>query len=256
MSFQYRLGRLHPMPSRKRVWLHQIVSADLPDPGKFDNRGTLTDWGMDGNDTVGDCTIAGLEHAVKCWRQMKGSPDTGGITAQQVLDLYSTYTGYNPADPSTDQGANEQDVLTKAQQLGFFDRKIQGFAAIGVNATPHLNWAGANLGGLYIGIALPKSIEAHMDDPTVVWDVADGSLSGDSAPGSLGGHCVWVVASDSTGFWFVSWGRIYKMMWWFWQTYVDEVWCLIPDSGDFFTPYGVAPDHLSEATLAQLMQEL
>src|SRR5437867_3992753 len=56
-------------------------------------------------------------------------------------------------------------------------------------------------GGLYIGLSLPLS--ARRQD---VWDWT-GSLSGDSKPGSWGGHAVDVVGFDAAGLTVVTWGR-------------------------------------------------
>ena len=60
-----------------------------------------------GNDTVGDCTCAGAGHALGLWTGNAG--DLVTLTREQVLAMYSAITGYNPSDPSTDQGANEVD---------------------------------------------------------------------------------------------------------------------------------------------------
>src|SRR6185369_13523516 len=63
-------------------------------------KATGGDWGMMGNDLVGDCVIADDAHY-----HMLRTANTGTIeipTTQQVLDQYSAVTGYNPNNPATD----------------------------------------------------------------------------------------------------------------------------------------------------------
>ena len=44
-----------------------------------------------------------------------------------------------------------------------------------------------------------------------------GSLSGDDAPGSWGGHAVDVVGYDDAGLTVVSWGALLRASWDFWD---------------------------------------
>src|SRR5208282_2013127 len=55
------------------------------------------DWGMDGNDSVGDCTCADPAHRLMIW-SAQGTGKLVMPTAAETLALYSAITGYNPAD--------------------------------------------------------------------------------------------------------------------------------------------------------------
>ena len=68
-------------------------------------------YGMLGNDAVGDCTIAGHYHLRMNMQAVANAGTPLVVTTEQALADYSAATGYNPADPSTDQGAN----MTKQQ---------------------------------------------------------------------------------------------------------------------------------------------
>src|SRR5438093_1137652 len=71
-----------------------------------------------------------------------------------------------------------------------------------------------------------------------VWDWT-GSLSGDSKPGSWGGHAVDVVGFDASGLTVVTWGRLQAMTWSFWDRYCDESYAVL--SRDFLS-HGRAPN--------------
>src|ERR1700704_4204348 len=64
---------------------------------------------MDGNDTLGDCTIAALAHAITVYRGLVGSKKVI-MTKAAVVKLYMHLTG------GVDSGLNELDVLNYWRQ--------------------------------------------------------------------------------------------------------------------------------------------
>src|ERR1700730_10983490 len=77
---------------------------------------------MDGNDTLGDCTIAALAHAITVYR---GLVDSQRIMAKQAIgQLYMHLTG------GVDSGLNELDVLNYWRQTPVDGDKIMAFAKI------------------------------------------------------------------------------------------------------------------------------
>ena len=98
-------------------------------------------------------------------------------------------------------------------------------------------------GGLYIGVALPVTAQTQN-----VWELV--SKTGAGAPGSWGGHCVYVTGYDASGFTCITWGQLKKMTVAFWNAYVDEAHALLsPDwLGVKGTPNGF--------NLAQLVSDL
>ena len=85
---------------------------------------------MLGNDQVGDCVIAAMLHYIMAAQANVGKSVT--FTTQQALDLYSAITGYNPSDPSTDQGTAWTDALAYWQSTGCCGHKILGWAAVDI----------------------------------------------------------------------------------------------------------------------------
>jgi hypothetical protein len=169
---------------------------------------------------LGDCTIAGVAHAIQVWTLAKGKEVT--IPDSTVLQYYERWDGYKPSDPNSDQGGEELQVLKDWRKAGFSGHKLQAFADPDPQDELHVRQAIALFGGLYIGLALP--ISAQTQD---VWDVAsepDGKL------GSWGGHCVFVPDYDANGLTCITWGQLKKMTWAFWGTYCDEAHALLaPD---------------------------
>jgi hypothetical protein len=182
----------------------------------------VTDFPMDGNDTVGDCTIAGVSHALQLWTTLNGSPVVP--TDAEVISEYSRLTGYNPVDPSTDQGAVETDILTAWQSGGIFGHKIDGYVGVNVKSQVQFKDAIHYFGSAYLGVELPITAQ----DQTI-WDVVPGN-SPDAQPDSWGGHCVVAVAADERYIVVVTWGSL-KLATWEWMfTYCSEAYAIMsPD---------------------------
>lgn len=185
------------------------------------------------NTTLGDCTIAGCGHAVQCW---------SGVTVPDstILSYYEKWDGYNPSDPDTDQGGVEIDVLNNWRTSDFAGHKILGYASVSPKNPTHIEQAIYLLGGTYIGVELPVTAQSQ-----TIWDVSP--TGGDDAqPGSWGGHCVWVLGYDHNYLTCVTWGKLLKMTWAFWDTYCSEAYAIL--SGDWKPPVGF--------DLAQLQADL
>jgi hypothetical protein len=110
--------------------------------------------GMLGNDSVGDCTIAGHYHLRMIQRAVAQAGNPLVVTTEQALADYSAATGYNPADPSTDQGANLGDILK------FYGDK---YVTIDVANIDQVKAANFIFGGLYIGFIVPQSMVDEMN---------------------------------------------------------------------------------------------
>lgn len=183
--------------------------------------------GMDGNDSVGDCTCADVDHEVKSVQIAAGNPEVAS-TAHEVLVAYSAITGYNPADPSTDNGAEMQSVREYWQKIGFrlggALHKVLLFAELDVHNDTLVRWALDQFGALGIGVNFPRSAmdQFNAGQP---WDVVsnDGGIDG--------GHAVAVVGYDSTYWYVVTWGQVQKVTPAWWRAYVEEAWTAL--SADF-----------------------
>jgi hypothetical protein len=153
-----------------------------------------------GNDSLGDCTAAGAGHLIDVFTAGGGAPTA--VTAAQAIAFYSLSTGYNPADPSTDQGGDEVTVLTTWRDQGFDGHgahAIAGFVQVDPTNVLELRAACYHFGGLYFGLELP-------DTYTNPFPSANGFVWGSGTPDPNQGHCVVGFGANSTGILIDSWG--------------------------------------------------
>ena len=94
------------IPALADVWK---VPTEVPDTVDWYSR-VPADWGMMGNDQVGDCTAAAISHAIEQWTAYT-DPTPVVMSTDQVISAYSAVSGYVPGDPATDRGALCADVL-------------------------------------------------------------------------------------------------------------------------------------------------
>jgi hypothetical protein len=234
-----RLGKLPVRTDVRTLSLARYVDLqELPAPPlTFAETAKVSEWPMYANDRVGDCTTAAAGHMIEAWTAaVRGQAVV--VSEQAVLDAFDHV---KLVDPLTgEEGAIELDVLRYWRKHGIGEHRIGAFARVSVHST-QLTKTGAWLfGGLYIGLQLP--LTAQGED---VWDWS-GSLAGDARPGSWGGHAVDVVAYDSESLTVVTWGRLKRMTWSFWDRYVDECYCIL--SKDFLDA-GKAPNGVYLAAL-------
>jgi hypothetical protein len=216
---QMKLGRKAIKWDSRRLMMRNYLTPALPPPpAAVDWTKGIASWGMMMNDTLGDCTIAGVGHAVQVWSANLGNEITLSDTAIQAA--YELWDGYNPADPSTDQGGVEETVLDDWRQQGFAGHKLLAYADPEPTNLTDIRQSIWLFGGCYIGVALP--LTAQTQD---VWDVVPDDGSGSSEAGSWGGHCVFVPKYDMAypyTLTCITWGQLKTMTVAFWRKYVDE----------------------------------
>jgi hypothetical protein len=210
-----KLGRKAIKTDSRTLQLADYLTSALPPPPPAkDWTAGVTAWGMMMNDTLGDCTIAGVGHAVQVW-----SVNTGGIVTvpdSTIEKYYEDWDGYVAGNPSTDKGGVELDVLTDWQKQGFAGNALLAFADPKPANLVEIRQSIALFGGVYIGLGLP--ITAQNQD---VWDVVKGG-GANAKKGSWGGHCVFVPKYDGTSFTCITWGQLKTMTLAFWKKYCDE----------------------------------
>jgi hypothetical protein len=223
-----------------------LAPALVLPPAAVDWTKGVTAWGMMLNDTLGDCTIAGCGHAVQVW-----TLNVAGVMATVpdavVEQYYGKFDGYVPGDVSTDNGGVELDVLTDWRAQGFAGHQLTGFADPAVADLVEVRQSINLFGGVYIGVNLPLSAQGQ-----AVWDVVPDPGDGSTAPGSWGGHCVYVPKYDQAGFTCITWGGLQRMTTAFWQKYVDEAHTLL--SQDWLAAAGL--DDPQGFNLSQLQADL
>ena len=124
-----KLGKLPRRHDPRTLKMARYLAPALPaPPARVDYTHGATDWGMMLNDQLGDCTIAAVGHAIQAWTLNAGSRvDVADSTVQLY---YEKWDGYNPADPATDQGGVELDVLNNWRQQGFAGHGLDAYVSI------------------------------------------------------------------------------------------------------------------------------
>jgi hypothetical protein len=249
-----KLGKHAPRHDPRTLLFATYATAALPAPPASINLATKmkAPWGMMDNTQVGDCTCAAAGHLMMEWTANSKSK-IFTPSDKQIIDAYSSITGYNPKTGANDNGAQEIDVLNYWRQTGIAGHKITAFIALEPSNTTHIKDGTWIFGGCYIGLALPKSAQAQTSNKQI-WSVPPGGTGGDGAPGSWGGHAVPVVAYDARSLTVVTWGALQTMTWGFWTAYCDEAYAIL--SPDFLAQKGgqlISPDGFN---LVQLQADL
>ena len=220
----YRLGRLVvPRSLARAPRLLRHLAADLPAPPAACN------WvaalppdalPMDGNDAVGDCVFAAMAHLLTIWT----ATTTRVVpTADQVLAAYSAETGYDPADPNTDQGADPAAAFNWWRQNPIAGISIDSWAAVNYQSQQHVEQAIAMFGGLLLGFQLPDAVLPTGPDAVPNWILPPGTaLQGAWAPDPDNGHEVLAVAYDEQGLTVATWGQLLWASWPFLFAYCDQ----------------------------------
>ena len=216
-----KLGKDPAKDDPRRLKLARYFTAELPPPpASVQNSRGIKEWGMMLNDQLGCCTIAAVGHAYQSlvMSQIEAGAKLGIIHPSDgtILRYYEQWDGYNPTDPSTDQGGEETDVLNKWRKNGFEGRSLEAYADPDPTNIDHVKQSIYLFGGIYIGVALPTGWQN-----AALWDANMGE------PGSWGGHAVWAIDYDPQGPSVVTWGMIQKLTWDGWTQYVDENHALI-----------------------------
>ena len=219
------------------------VSAPLPRPPAVVDWSGGVAWPMLANDTVGDCVIAAMLHAIAAaqrWREGSAILQPDRI----ALANYSAIGKYVPGHPATDNGLVIADAMEDWRANGIMTEqglnRAQGVAR--VEHAPQTKAALWLLGPLILGVQLP--VAAQTQD---VW-TKPANLDGDNAPGSWGGHCVLLVGMDQDGVAsLVTWGGVKKAEAGWMDSYLDETWIAVQSDwvASGVTPCGVLADRIT-----------
>jgi hypothetical protein len=248
-----KLGKQSARHDPRTLLLASYVTPQLPTaPASVDLATKIASWGMMDNDQIGDCTVAAAGHLLMEWTANAGrkmfTPSN-----HQIVGAYSAITGYNPKTGANDNGAVEIDVLNYWRQTGIAGHKVGAYVALEPSNHNHIMEAVYIFEGCYIGLQLPISAQAQVQNHQP-WSVPPGGATGDGKPGSWGGHAAPIVGYDARGLTCVTWGALQTMTWTFWAAYCDEAYAII--SSDYLndrkeTPEGFNLQQL-EADLADV----
>ncbi len=217
-----KLGKASAKSDSRNLKLSAILKAApvVPREYDFDLKHPEIPLPMFGNDQYGDCVIAGRAHQTLRFEDVEQG-QVIAITDKDVLREYLTETG------GQDNGLVVLDSLKVWRRRGWTAAKkrykIRAFAEI--NRANHMEIKRSIFMdlGVGFGLSLPKTAQAQIQAGKA-WDVVRGS---GSAPGSWGGHYVYVPGYTKLGPVCVTWGRKQQMTWAFVDKYCDEAYAII-----------------------------
>jgi hypothetical protein len=154
-----------------------------------------------GNDTLGDCVIAGGYHIVGA--ETGNAGDLFHASSAQIVADYSAIGGYVPGDPSTDQGCDLQTALNYWTSHGFANgTKLIAWLGVDPTNVAEMQLALWLFGNLYFGMGLPDAwVQNEPSASGFTWDVA-------GAYDPNNGHCVMGVGYGSKGIEIDTWGML------------------------------------------------
>lgn len=239
-----KLGKLAPKYDPRTLQFAKYLKAELPaPPDQIDWTAGQTSFGMMLNDQLGDCTCAALGHAIQIWSLNIPGMGEQTVADNSILQCYENWAGYNPSDPSTDQGAVILDILNDWKATPIEKHGLLAFAQVNTQNLTHVKQAIQLFGVVDLGIALPVTAQSQVGQ---IWT---GSPTSDpnTQPGSWGGHSVIVCSYTPDYIECVTWGGLQKIAYDFWAAYVDEAYALFGDVwiANTTSPSGFDQDQLN-----------
>lgn len=239
-----RLGR-KPFIAKEKDFKYAkyraVGTAPSAVPIPFGPGATIDDWDMLGNDRYGNCVFAGTAHAVMLWTAEGRKPAT--FDTKSVNSDYSAVTGFNPEDPSTDNGTYIRDALDYGRKVGYVDakgvkHKIGAFLLLDRFTLSDVLEATYLFSAVSLGINVTQAAmdQFYAGQP---WTVVEGTYV-------IGGHHVELIAFDGTWLTVVTWGKEQKMSIEFFARYCAEAWLKLSEE---FLFNGLSPDGFDLAKL-------
>jgi len=242
-----RLGKKAPRKDSRTLKLAKYIQPKLGlAPSRCGYIDRVINWPMFLNDSLGDCVCAAMAHIEQQADAYTGRPYT--ITDGDVLRAYEKIGGYNPNDPSTDQGCDMLTALKYWRTCGIGHKKIKAFVSVDYKNHEEVAQAIWLFGSVFTGLALPITAQNQKR----CWSVV--SMEGNGSFGSWGGHCVPLVGYNlqkPAGAMCVTWGETVAVTWNFVDAYMDECYAVITD--DWIGPKGLSPSNFN---LKQLLEDL
>ena len=229
-------GRHRPAVIGPRLSASKYLATIIPAPPatcSYASAATQVLDQMFGNDTYGDCVIAGGYHTVGIETGNAGKLFVA--TQKQILADYSAIGGFVPGDPSTDQGCDEPTALNYWVGHGFANgTKALGWLSVDPNNLTEVQQVMWLFENLMLGLELPDAwINPFPSFSGFTWGVA-----GNSDPDN--GHCVVGVGFNSAGLQIDTWAMIGTITWSALQKY-----CASSVGGELYVL--ITPDQLQKA---------
>jgi hypothetical protein len=198
----YKFGRKRPRVKQLRLSFKNYLKGQLPTPPATTSYWPKADSALRNiylNDQLGDCVIAGGYHVVASETGNAGNLFTA--SNQQIISDYSAIGGYNPNDPNTDNGCDEETALAYWTNNGFANgTRLAG--SLSVDPTNQAEIAAALwlFENLIFCIELPDAwISPFPSTDGFTWDIA-------GSPDPDNGHSITGIDLASGGILIDSWG--------------------------------------------------
>ncbi len=238
----YRFGKHPPQVDYRTLRFTNYLTSAIPAPpvsysvltevyAKLKTTDPANLFPMDGNDALGDCTIAALAHAETTYRGLVGKKKI--MSKAAAVKLYMHLTG------GLDSGLNELDVLNYWRKHAVSGDEILAFVSIAPKNHTHIEQAIKLFGGVYLGFQVQQNCVQEFD-ARKPW--TPGRLTND-------GHAVFAVGYDHNGVTVLTWGNTQQGTWAWWDECVDEAYAILP-------PEAKKPEFAPGFDVAQLQADL
>ncbi len=241
---EYKLGKQPFQEDKRTIKLSSILKTLPPIPDSYDvdsGLGTVFPLPILGNDKWGCCVISGRGHHTLRLEKFEQNLILD-ISANDALREYWREQGASCFNPHPDNGLVVLDSLKFWRNDGWraAGKTYRIYAFAQVNCFNHAEMKAAVylLNGAELGLLLPESAKKQFESGDI-WDV-----TGD-APGSWGGHLVYVKCFDDEGLTCITWGKLQKMTWAFLDKYADEAWGVVDGRDEFLKNSPVDIDKLN-----------
>lgn len=166
---------------------------------------------MDGNDNYGDCTCAGIAHALTLYNGLIGK--TFIPTKDVVVREYLSLSG------GEDSGLAELDVLHHFTRVGMFGHKGLAFVRLNPANLSFIKLAIFLFGGVYLGFQVQEDAISDFQ-ARKIWQ--PGKLTSE-------GHAVFATSYTPETVTLLTWGNTQVASWKWWAQCVDECYAILPD---------------------------
>jgi hypothetical protein len=224
-----RLGLLNLGSHQPKMKLRDYIAHDAPPPPPAVARPHQNfTWGMLLNDKIGDCVCAMMLHSIEDFHLDAGTR-APKFTDADAQAYYEAIGGYNPGDPSTDQGCDEHRAM-EMWESGRLPRtsdgtvhQIAGTVAIDPTSTDEVKRAINEFDDVQCSVALPKTSQGQKQ-----WQVTgDPHSDPDARPGSWGGHGVPAREYDADHVSVLTWAKPLLATWQFWTAYFQQSFVVV-----------------------------
>lgn len=158
-----------------------------------------------GNDNFGCCTYADTFHAIALWTALASNVALG--TAGECLAMYSRDTGFTPAIPDSDRGADPivvcQNWQKKGMLVGGVAHKIDAYVQVNLQNRDHVKSA----------IDLTGHLRVCWNNFPTGWEHVTDWTTRNAFNPSGEGHDTGVFGYDDNGLILDSWGTIFHAEW-------------------------------------------